>query len=62
MKTGPKTIYGDGEVGQKFVDPNPGQLNEEVVICNDAQGLTLNSSLVALQNLFFDQDWSQDHL
>ena len=27
----PKTIYGAGELGQKFVDPTPGQPTEEIV-------------------------------
>ena len=31
VKTGPKSIYADGDVGQKFVEPNPGLIVEEVV-------------------------------
>ena len=58
VKTGPKSIYGNDEMGRKFVDPNPGQQYDDVVRClelTSTEELTINNcSPTELWDLLLD--------
>ena len=59
VKTGPKSIYGDGDMGQKFVEPNPGLIIDEVVSEDDDDTIFSSFSFVlALSQLIVGQNWT----